>query len=308
MYFGSTGFYIVYLELELSGKLMGNFNLVTVVNTPKSSTRMMYQKSTGTQLTITEGKSQFKDVVSSFTDGAFFTTTGNIMPEFPTDAKVLMTITMGSVVLNAQMAFVVDMDVTGSNTFTAQSGARVNAQTRVALYIFQKGAYCVAGGLENTMVHSATECTNTLTAAGVTQAQAKDCTSSVPANTDTTTYKCLLSKYLVAQVFERPTFKTGLNGPSLKAKSADATSIRVSVYPVVKVSAYKGMFALFAAPELKVVIDAKPSGSSNSSTCEGVQISVSMIEHKNTLAQLQYICLNHVAGPSNNLESNLRLG
>jgi hypothetical protein len=290
MYFGAAGFKLVYLELELKGKLMGNFNLVAVVNTPKSSTRMMYQKTTGAQLTIMEGKTQFKDVVSTFTNSAFFNSDNNIMPEFPADAKVLMTINMGSVVLNAQMAFVVDMDVTGSNTFTAQSGARANAQTRVALYVFQKDAYCVAGQLDNTILHSATECTNTLTAAGVTQAQARDCTSGVPSDTTSASYKCLLSKYLVVQIFERPTFKTGLNGPSLKAKTADATSIRVSVYPVVKVSAYKGMFSLFAAPELKVVVDAKPStDSSNSSKCDGVQISVSIIQHKNILTHLQCI-------------------
>jgi hypothetical protein len=129
-----------------------------------------------------------------------------------------------------------------------------------------------------------------------------------PADTSSKTYKCLLSKYLVVQVFEKPTFKSGLNGPSLKAKTADASSITVSIYPIAKVSAYKGMFSLYAVPELKAVIDAKPPSSSengsNSSKCNGVEISVSVAQ----MLSRAHLLLNHFAGSCAQLKSNLCLG
>jgi hypothetical protein len=195
------------------------------------------------------------------------------MPDFPEDAKVLMTINMGSVVLNAYMAFVIDTVVTGQNTFTAQSGAYANAQTKVALYIFEKGK--CEYGITGEEVHDIPLCKSIVAAAGVSASQQQSCTA--PADTDSATYKCLLSKYLIAQILEKPTFKSGLNGPTLKAKTTDAVSITLSVYTIAKVSAYKGMFSLYVVPELKATINAKPSSSTETTKCDGVEISVSII-------------------------------
>ena len=131
--------YLKYIELELKGKLAANFNLVAIASTPKSSTKIMYQTSDSTKpLKIVDGVTIFKDGLSSFTTSSTFDATKNVMA-FPDDAKLLITMDMGSVKFEAFMALVVDIDVTGSNTFTAQSGAFANADTRVALYVFDKG-------------------------------------------------------------------------------------------------------------------------------------------------------------------------
>jgi hypothetical protein len=170
------------------------------------------------------------------------------------------------------MAFVVDIDVTGSNTFTAQSGAFANADTRVALYVFQKGK-CEQFSQQE--VHDIPECKKVLEAAGVTQAQVEACTA--PTATDSSSGKCFSDKYLIIQIFEKPTFRSGLNGPSLKAKTADKVALTVSVYPIARVTAYKGIFSLYFVPELKAVVKADPPSSSNSTCTGGVEVSVSIV-------------------------------
>jgi len=207
------------------------------------------------------------------------------MPDFPTDAKVLLTISMGSVELKAYMAFVIDTVVTGENTFTAQSGAYANAQTKVALYIFEKGK-CEYGKIAGEEVHDIAECKSVVSAAGVSESQQESCTA--PADTDSATYKCLLSKYLIVQILQKPTFKSGLNGPTLKAKTTDAVSITLSVYTIAKVSAYKGMFSLYVVPELKATINAKPSSSTETTKCDGVEISAPVLQLNQVYAWVDF--------------------
>jgi hypothetical protein len=265
-YVGLTGIYIKYLELELKGKLMSNFNFVAIVNTPKSSSKMMYQ-STDNTLKIQDDV--FKSAAPSFTDSVTFDSSKNVLA-FPEDAKVLVTITLGSVKLEAQMALAIDIDVTGSNTFTAQSGAYANANTRVALYIFEKGKCEYTGYTETQMVHDIPECKEVLKSAGISETQMDDCTA--PAATESTSAKCFSSKYLVVQVFEKPTFRSGLNGPSIQADNANPLSISISIFPIAKISAYGGVFSLYVVPELKAVVEASNSASK---CAPGVGISVS---------------------------------
>jgi len=266
LYIGAEGLSIKYVELELKGKFIANFNLVAIASTPKSSTQMMYQStSDSTKLKIVDAVTSFKSGLSQFTASTTFDAENNVMA-FPTDAKVLLTITLGSVTLDAYMALVVDTAVTGSNTFTAQSGAYANAVTRVALYIFEKGSCEYAMQQE---VHDIAECKAVLASADVTQSQVEGCTA--PTATDSSSGKCFSSKYLIIQVFEKPTFRSGLNGPSLKAKTGDAVSMTISVYPIARVTAYKGIFALYVVPELKAVVKADPPA--DSKTCaNGVEV------------------------------------
>jgi len=273
LYIGATGLYLKYIELELKGKLAANFNLVAIASTPKSSTKIMYQTSDSTKpLKIVDGVTIFKEGLSSFTTSATFDGTKNIMA-FPEDAKLLITMNMGSVTFDAYMALVVDIDVTGSNTFTAQSGAFANADTKVALYVFEKGECEYMSQQE---VHDIPECKKVLVAAGVTQAQVSDCTA--PTATASKSGKCFLDKYLIVQIFEKPTFRSGLNGPSLKAKTADKVQLTVSVYPIARVTAYKGIFSLNFVPELKAVVKADPPSSSENSTCTGgVEVSAPVL-------------------------------
>ena len=236
----------------------------------------MYQStSDSTKLKIVDGVTIFKDGLSSFTASTTFDNKKNVMA-FPEDAKLLVTMDLGSVKFEAFMAIVVDIDVTGSNTFTAQSGAFANADTRVALYVFEKGSceyFGVVGVGAKQEVHDIPECKKVLTDAGVTQAEVENCTP--PTATNSLSGKCLLDKYLIIQIFEKPTFRSGLNGPSLKAKTADKVSLTVSVYPIARVTAYKGIFSLYFVPELKAVVKADPS---TDSTCTGgVEVSVSIV-------------------------------
>jgi hypothetical protein len=292
--------YLKYIELELKGKIAANFNLVAIASTPKSSTKIMYQStSDSTKLKIVDGVTIFKDGLSSFTTSTTFEEKKNVMA-FPEDAKLLVTMDLGSVKFEAFMAIVVDIDVTGSNTFTAQSGAFANADTRVALYVFEKGQCEYSYQQE---VHDIPECQKVLTSAGVTQAQVEDCTP--PTTTDSLSAKCFSTKYLIIQIFEKPTFRSGLNGPSMKAKTANAVSMTISVYPIARITAYKGIFSLYLVPELKSVVKADPS---SASTCaNGVEIKVSIV-YVASVAGRRLSSLHPFIGPSAHLESNLRLG
>ncbi len=235
----------------------------------------MYQTSgSDSKLKIIDGVTVFKNGLSQFGTSAKFDGTKNVM-DFPTDAKLLITVDLGSVNFDAYMALAIDTSVTGSNTFTAQAGAYANAETRVALYIFEKGKceYSGVGGYAAKQeVHDIAECKAVLGRASVSQAQVEDCTP--PAATDSLSANCVSSKYLIIQIFVKPEPRSGLNGPSLKAKTADAVSMTISVYPIARVSAYKGIFSLFVVPELKAVVKADPS---SASTCaNGVEIKVSI--------------------------------
>jgi hypothetical protein len=257
LYIGATGLYIYYFQLELQGKLMGNFDLVAVIPTPSSSTRMMYRQTGQTDLKIVDGRTNFKNVLPSFGSQSKFNYNANIFPNFPTDTEVLLSFTVGSVVLKAYMALVIDVEVTGSNVFTAQAGAYANAQTKVALFAFEKLSDTCSDGY----VHSASICNQVLSDAGVTQSQISSCTSPSSASiSGTCVTLSTTSKYLIIQVFERPTFKSGLNGPSLKANNSNPLTITLSVYPIAKVSAYNGMFSLYAAPQIKAVVNANTGG------------------------------------------------
>jgi hypothetical protein len=278
-----SGLYIYYFQLELSGKLMGNFDLVAIIPTPSSSTRILYKKTGVADLQIVDGKSKFKDVLPSFTSEAKFDSDGNIFPDFPSDTEVLVSFTVGSVVLKAYMALVIDIGVTGTNVFTAQAGAYANAETKVALYAFEKVSGTCSGGY----VHSQSICNEVLTDAGVTESDISSCTA--PTASATTSGKCVASKYLVIQVFQSPTIKSGLNGPSLKAKNSDELAITLSVYPVAKVSAYNGMFSLYAAPQIKAAISAAVGG--EGTKCAGlVAIQVSFFNATSTYNPAYTIC------------------
>jgi hypothetical protein len=249
------------------------------------------------------GETAFKNGLSAFATTATFEKK-NVM-DFPADAKVLMSVNLGSVTFDAYMALVIDIDVTGDNTFTAQSGAYANADTTVALYVFEKGLceYAPLLGVSQQEVHDSIECKAVLEAAKVTQTQVESCTA--PLSSASTSGKCFDSKYLIIQKFEKPTFRSGLNGPSLKAKTANAVSMTISVYPIARITAYKGIFSLYAVPELKSVVKADPS---SASTCaNGVEIKVSIV-YVAHVAGHRLSSLHPFVGPSAHLESNLRLG
>jgi hypothetical protein len=269
IYIGATGLYIKYLELELKGKLIANFNLVAIASTPTSSTKMMYPQTSDSKLKIVDGVTVFKNKLSQFGTSTTFDSSQNVM-DFPTDAKLLISVNLGSVAFDAYMALAIDIDVTGSNTFTAQSGAYANADTRVALYVFEKGK-CEYSYYQE--VHDIPLCKAVLAAAGVSQSQVEGCTP--PTATASMSGSCVASNYLVIKIFEKPTFRSGLNGPTLKAKTAEAVKMTISVYPIARVAVYKGIFSLYVVPELKAVVNADPS---SASTCaDGVEIKVSSV-------------------------------
>ena len=87
---GSTGLYIKYIQLDVSGKLMANFDLVAIVPTPSSGTRIMYKKTGEAKLQVKDGKKAFTKDLSSFTSSSRFNAADNITPDFPADAEVLM--------------------------------------------------------------------------------------------------------------------------------------------------------------------------------------------------------------------------
>jgi hypothetical protein len=275
MYIGSTGLYIKYFQLEISGKLLGNFDLVTIVPTPSSGARMLY-KPAGKPFTVVDGKTKFSNKLSSFTTDPVFNPTANIMPDFPADVEALLSITLGSVVLKGYMALVIDLSVTGSNVFTAQVGAYASATMKVALFVFESlSSTC------DSDVFSKSTCEIVVLAAGTTQTKIGACTP--PTTTSKTSGKChdtgkiLLvqqAKYLIIQIFDGPTIKSGINGPSLKADNTNPLSISLSIYPIAKLTAYNGMFALYAAPHLKAVITADAAAAGSTTCSGGVEIQV----------------------------------
>jgi hypothetical protein len=250
------------LQLEVTGKVVGNFDLVMSSSSASSSTRIIYSKSGQTNLQNVDGQSSFKNVLSTFSDSSRFDPNQNIFPSFPADSEVLVTISIGSVVLKAYAFLVVGAEVTGANVFTAQAGAFANAQTRVALYVFEKinewhfigpnTGTCTSG-----YVHNPTICRQVLLDAGVTEVS-NTMYCNPPVATDTKKGACVLNMYLIIQIFEPPTFKSGLNGPSIDAKTSGDVDITVSIYPVAKISAYNSMFSLFVAPHIRSVTRIRP--------------------------------------------------
>jgi hypothetical protein len=291
---GSTGLYIKYLQLDVSGKLMANFDLVAIVPTPSTGTRIMYKKTGQTKLQVKDGKAAFTKDLSSFTTSVGFVSSDNITPDFPADAEVLLELNMGSVKLKAYMALVIDIKTTGDNSFTAQAGAYANAQTRVALFVFES----MSATCDDNDLFSAAECKRVVSAAGTTESAINSCTP---------TAKCVqpgsygTAKYLIIQVFEQPTFQTGVNGPSLRASNDKATTTTVNVYPIAKVSAYNGMFSLYVAPQLKVVVNAVVGG--QASCPGGVEIEVDMRHCAKSIVHSL-----HCLGPNHHHAPNLRLG
>ena len=263
MYIGATGLYIHYLQLEVKGQVVGNFDLVMSISSASSSTRIIYKKPGQTNLQNVDGQSSFKNVLSTFSDSPRFDPSQNIFPNFPANSEVLVTISIGSVVLKAYAFLVVGAEVSGENVFKAQAGAFANAQTRVALYVFEKIKDVpfltgpTTGTCTNGYVHNPTICNQVLRDAGVSEiSNTMDCNP--PDATATKSGTCVLNKYLIIQIFEPPTFKSGLNGPSLDATNAGNIDITVSIYPVAKISAYNDMFSLFVAPHIRSVTRIRP--------------------------------------------------
>ncbi len=254
--------------MQVSGKVLGSFNLVAIVPTPSSGTRLLYQKADGSVKTM-DGKSAFTNQLANFGTDSKFNSDSNIMPDFPADTKKLFTLTLGSITLNAYMALAIEVAVTGDNVFTAQAGAYASASMSVGLFIFQKiSGTCSVGTFDNG-AYSASECLAVADAAGTNPTAIGTCTP--PTSTSTLSGKCIASKYLVIQVVDGPTLKSGLNGPSLKAdKNVDLT-VTVSIYPIAKITAYDGIFSLYASPKLKAVITGKTAQTGCS---DGVQIQV----------------------------------
>ena len=147
-------------------------------------------------------------------------------------------------------------------------------------------------------LHSTDKCREVVTAAGTTESAISSCTPSA---------KCVqpggmgTAKYLIIQIFEQPTFKTGVNGPSLRASNDKATTTTVDVYPIAKVSAYNGMFSLYVAPQLKVVVNAVVGG--QASCPGGVEIEVDMRHLAKSIVHSL-----HCLGPNHHHAPNLRLG
>jgi hypothetical protein len=268
MRFSLSGLKINYVQLQVSGKILGNFNLVAIVPTPSSGTRLMYQKSDDTVKTM-DGKSAFTNQLASFGTESKVDTSNNIMPDFPADAKTLFTLTVGSITLNAYMALAIEVAVTGNNVFTAQAGAYASATMTVGLFVFQKISDTCDTGVGGNGAYSESECVAVAAAAGTSQADIGSCTA--PASTSSRSGKCIGDKYLVIQVVDGPNLKSGLNGPSLKADKKEDLTVTVSIYPIAKITAYDGIFSLYASPKLKAVITGKTAQTGCS---DGVQIAV----------------------------------
>lgn len=260
----TSGLQINYFQLQVSGKLVGNFNLVAIIPSPSSGTRLMYQTSDGNVKTV-DGKAALTSKLASFTNEANFNPSNAVTPDFPADAKTLFSLSLGSITLKAYMALAVEVGVTGSNVFTAQAGAFASATMSVGLFLFQK----VTDTCTTNKVYSASECSSVVAAAGTTTAAIASCTP--PATTSTTSGKCITSKYLVIQVVDGPTVKSGLNGPSLTAAKKEDLTVTVAIYPVAKITAYDGIFALYVSPKLEALVTAKKE---QASCTEGVQIQV----------------------------------
>jgi hypothetical protein len=275
---------------------MANFDLVAIIPTPSTGTRIMYQKTGETKkLQVQDGKQAFTKDLSSFTSSSGFEPDNNITPDFPADAAVLMELNMGSVKLKAYMALVIDIKTTGDNVFTAQTGAYANAQTRVALFVFEKMVdTCDIYGPND--LHSTAKCREVVADAKTTEDAINTCTPSA---------SCIsgagMAKYLIIKIFDTPTFKSGVNGPSLIANNANAMTTTVNIYPIAKIAAYNGMFSLYVAPQLKVVVNAIVGG--EVSCPGGVEIEVEMRQ----CAKPIFHSL-HCLGPSDHHATNLRLG
>jgi hypothetical protein len=268
MRFSTSGLNINYVQLQVSGKILGNFNLVAIVPTPSSGTRLMYQTEDSKIKTI-DGKSAFTNQLTSFGTETKVDSEKNIMPDFPTDTKTLFTLTLGSITLNAYMALAIEVAVTGKNVFTAQAGAYASATMSVGLFIFQKITGTCDTGIGDNGAYSKSECLAVATAAGTDPTDIGTCTA--PASTTTSKGKCIGGKYLVIQVVDGPNLKSGLNGPSLKADKKEDLTVTVSIYPIAKITAYDGIFSLYASPKLKAVITGKTAQTGCS---DGVQIEV----------------------------------
>jgi hypothetical protein len=270
MYIGVTGLYIHYLQLELSGKLAGNFDLLAIAPVASHHTTIVYKKTGQDAPEFLDATSAFRPTLSSFTNSAQFDASNNIFPDFPEDLQVLVKFTVGTVHLSAYMALAVDVEVEGSNSFKAQAGAFAHAQTKVALFVFEKIKDTPlfsdpTGTCTNGKVHNPVICNTVLTEAGVTETEnTMECTP--PTTTSTKSGVCVLSKYLIIKIFEPPTMKSGLNGPTLTASNAEKLTVSVSVIPIAKVSAYNGIFSLFIAPEVKAVVIAD---SASTGKCSG---------------------------------------
>lgn len=260
----SSGLQFNYFQLQVSGKLVGNFNLVAIIPSPSSGARLMYQTSDGNVKTV-DGKAALTSKLATFTNEANFNPSNAVTPDFPADAKTLFSLSLGSITLKAYMALAVEVGVTGSNVFTAQAGAFASATMSVGLFLFEK----VVDTCTTNKVYSSTECNSVVAAAGTTTAAIASCTP--PTATSATSGKCISSKYLVIQVVEGPTVKSGLNGPSLTAAKKEDLTVTVSIYPVAKITAYDGIFALYVSPKLEAVVTAKKD---QTSCLEGVQIQV----------------------------------
>jgi hypothetical protein len=265
------GLTINYVQLQVSGKLLGNFNLVAIIPTPSSGTRLMYQKADDSMHTM-DGKSAFTNQLGSFNENANLNTGSAIMPNFPNDAKTLFSLNLGSITLKAYMALAIEVAVTGTNVFTAQAGAYASADMTVGLFLFEK----VTGTCTTSKVFSTAECNTVVSAAGTDETKIGSCTAPTTTTTNgkTTSGRCINSKYLVIQVVDGPNVISGLNGPSLKADKKEGLNVTISIYPIAKITAYDGIFALYASPKLTAAVEAK-TGQTGCS--DGVQIQVILL-------------------------------
>lgn len=265
--------YIHYLQLELSGKLAGNFDLIAIAPAASQHTTIVYQKTGQTHPAFFDAGSDFRTTLSSFSGSPQFDPSHNIFPDLPEDLQALVEFSVGSVHLTAYMLLALDVEVEGGNSFKAQAGAFADAGTRVALFVFEKirdeeikffGPNIVTGTCTSGYVHNPSVCALVLQEAGVTEVD--NTMYCVPPYSSSHSGVCVGGKYLVINIFEPPSMKSGLNGPSLTAGNSENLQVSVSAFPIAKVSAYNGLFSLYFAPEIKAVFQAE---SASTGKCSG---------------------------------------
>jgi len=89
MFVSLGGLEILYVQLQVEGKVLGNFDLVAILPSSASGTSLVYQ-STANSIKTIDGKTAFTNQLTSFSSSAKFNPSDNIMPNFPTDTKKLM--------------------------------------------------------------------------------------------------------------------------------------------------------------------------------------------------------------------------
>ena len=71
LYIGFTGLYVYYLQLEVTGKVVGNFDLVMSISSQSSSTRIIYKAPGQTNLQNIDAASSFCNIVRRYSGDVF---------------------------------------------------------------------------------------------------------------------------------------------------------------------------------------------------------------------------------------------